>query len=124
MASGKRMGPKVGRDYLEPAVAIPGKTRGFKRPRPPAVRAAPEVRVLRIFAVKRPDNRFSQPGHLVDSAVSEVSHLLGMSQRPTRVCPSCGVARIRAHRCVTLVHRGSKLPVANLSGESSVALAL
>src|SRR5260370_12010626 len=114
MASGKRMGPKVGRDYLEPAVAIPGKTRGFKRPRPPAVRAAPEVRVLRIFAVKRPDNRFSHPGHLVDSAVSEVSHLLGMSHPPTRVSPSCVLARIPPHLSLTSLPPVSNLPLPKL----------
>src|SRR5256885_1276285 len=60
----------------------------------------------------------------MDSSVTVVGHFLGMFQRPTRIRPPSGVPGICAHGCVTLIHRDSHLVVTNLSGESSVALAL
>ena len=61
--------------------------------------------------------------HRVDGAVPEVGHLLGMPERPARVRPSRGVARVRAGRRVPSGDGRSHRPIVDLSGEPAVALA-
>ena len=91
---------------------------------PPSVRATPEIRMLHILPVVSLDRRLRYARHFVDSPVSEVRYLFGMSQRPTRVSCISGVTPVRAAHGITLRNADSQLRVTNLSGESSVAPAL
>ena len=74
--------PEVGGRAGDDAVVVVRKALRLHQALPSAGRAADEIRQARPVAVEGRDDRLGLDGHLVDRAIAEVDHELGMAERP------------------------------------------
>src|SRR5215472_12961578 len=98
----------------ENAVVIGGKTLRFHESLAAAVRTGREVGVFRRVAIEGLGGSFSDGGHLVNGAVTEIDDFFGMAESPSGVAGAGRMTGVSGGRSVALCHGESQCTPVNL----------